>query len=796
MKINTFRLPVFYILFFILLINVLYLNAQSNNIKEKFKNYTEPFEEVVYTHLNKSTYIKGEKIGFTSYVLNKKNKKPSKISTNLYCVITDGNDNVIKKKLLHVIEGTTNNVFEIDSTFTGGTYKFKTYTNWMLNFKQQNYHIQTIKVLDPNKQENYQKEVATTQIDAQFLPEGGHILNNVINTIGVVLKDEKGFGIPNLSGKVLDENNKTITTFKVNKLGIGRFSLLAKANKNYRIVIPYNNNLKTFYFKNKIDLFGVNLKLKEINNKVIISLITNNETLKNIKNSKYTLISQNGKNIETKEFLFRDSKIVSSKIKLNNLPTGLNIFTLFDNKNQPISERLFFNYFGLNLKKSATISASNKADSITLNLKYSNLLPSEYNNISVSILPVSTLSYSKDSNLVSQTLVQPYIKGTIEKGSHYFNNITKERKYDLDNLLITQGWSSYNWNEIFNYELNSFSFNFEQGVSIKENTTDKKESLYLLHGIRNKDAEYIKLKKGENTFKSLNFFPVGDESLNISKVTSSGKLYKPGLYVQFFPSQLPKLNEKESFLNIKEDSYTSENKANKFIYSKIDKVQQLDPITVKANKRRTRLEAIKRGYTFGGRVLILDNSNYNTLTLAQYLSVNGVIAYDNFNTASLEVSFGASTTFSGNANALFFLNDMPINDPTFFYQYPLDIVDYIVINRDGIGEGMRGANGVIRIYTDPLKNKSNYNRKSVRKFEFPLTFSESKKFYVPKYNDYTNSFFKEFGVIDWLPRNSIDNNGNVKLKFENKDFDAVKLFIEGITSEGEFILEEKLITFE
>lgn len=782
------------LLFLFSLINV-NSNAQVKDINESFNKYTDSFEEVVYTHINKSTFIKGEKIGFTSYVLNKKSKKPSEITTNLYCIITDNNDNVIKRKLLRVIQGTTSNIFEIDSTFSGGDYKFKTYTNWMLNFKQQNFDVQSIKIIDPEKQTNYIKDKIATEIDAQFLPEGGHILNDVINTIGVIIKDEKGMGIANISGNVIDENENIITSFSVNKLGIGRFSLLAKSNKNYKIEIQHNNKIKTFYFNDKIENRGVNLKISDIGNEIIISLVTNNETLNQLKNKTYTLVTQNGVKIKTKEFLFNDKNVLSSIIRLSNLPTGINIFTLFNEKNQPVSERLFFNYHGLKINTNSVTSAVKKGDSVTLNLNYKDLLNSNFNNISVSILPSNTKSYLKNSILISQSLIQPYIKGTIENAGYYFNAIDKEKKYALDNLLITQGWSSYNWDEIFNYKLNSFKYNFEQGISLKINTTDKKESLYLIHGLKTKDPEYVTLKEGENTFKSLNFFPLENEKLHISKVNSNGKLYEPSLYVQYFPRQLPNLIKDEFILKPKQETYSIEAYNNKeIVYSNINKVQTLDPIIIEANLEKVRMEKITNK-AMGAKVVFLETDRYNNLTLATFLSLRGLRAIDDFDTASLQVSFPASSFNAG--PPMFYLNDMPINDPSYFYQYTMEIVDYVIINRDGFGEGMRGAGGVIRIYTDPLKNKNGKNSiKSIRKFDFPLTFSKTKKFYVPEYSDYSSSFFQKFGVIDWLPSNTIDKNGNVSLKFENKQNNNIKLFIEGITSDGEFIYEEKLISLE
>ncbi|WP_282043779.1 hypothetical protein, partial [Winogradskyella flava] len=58
--------------------------AQNNDkIIEAFEEYAKMPREVAYLHLNKSTYIKGEHIGLTAYVLDKKTKRNSTMATNL-----------------------------------------------------------------------------------------------------------------------------------------------------------------------------------------------------------------------------------------------------------------------------------------------------------------------------------------------------------------------------------------------------------------------------------------------------------------------------------------------------------------------------------------------------------------------------------------------------------------------------------------------------------------------------------------------------------------------------------------
>ncbi len=98
-------------------------------IESEFKNYTQPYEEVMYAHINKAKFIKGETIGFTVYAFNNKNKLLSSVTSNIYCVITDKDNNVIKEQMVRAKDGIANGSFSIDKKFKDGNYNFKVFTN-------------------------------------------------------------------------------------------------------------------------------------------------------------------------------------------------------------------------------------------------------------------------------------------------------------------------------------------------------------------------------------------------------------------------------------------------------------------------------------------------------------------------------------------------------------------------------------------------------------------------------------------------------------------------------------------
>ena len=124
----------------------------------------------------------------------------------------------------------------------------------------------------------------------------------------------------------------------------------------------------------------------------------------------------------------------------------------------------------------------------------------------------------------------------------------------------------------------------------------------------------------------------------------------------------------------------------------------------------------------------------------------------------------------------------------------MEQVEYIEITPGwSFIDGRSFPGGSIQITTNPEKFAIT-EKKTVSKYDFPLKFSVSKKFYAPKYKNLNSTFFKDYGVVDWLPINKIDKNGELNFQFFNHNKDDVLLFLEGVTGNGQFILEEIKLT--
>ncbi|WP_435254079.1 hypothetical protein [Tenacibaculum sp. A30] len=781
-----------------LFINLLFIKTfsfaqkQKNNlIINNFQNYATEYRELAYSQLNKSTYIKGETLGFCSYIIDKAKKTPSLLTKNLYCVITDENNQIIKSKLIKVNRGIAYNSFEIDSLFSSGKYTFKAYTNWMKNFDEPNAFIESFKVIDPEKKSYLKRSTLSNSIDAQFLPEGGHFVNNIKTKVGVTIKDNNGYGIPNVVGEVYDSNNTSIATFKTNFVGICNFSLLPKTKQNYIVKITHLGKEYKYTItgaKSK----GVSIKLSQVNNKVLVELNTNQETLKSIKNKPFKLIIHNGDII--KEGVVKFNKTSSTKIiDQKNLLPGINIFTLFDENNNPILERLFFNYKGIETLSLGEAKFSKKEDSLQINIPFSQPSYNTKNSLhlSISVLPKDTKAYQKNHNIISYTHLQPYVKGYIENAGYYFTNINRKKKYYLDNLLLTQGWSSYDWNSIFENNTSS-RFAFENGITIKVNKNNINNSEFFISPLKLNNPSIINIQENKKFFVEDGLYPLEEESLKLSVLNKKGKLIKPNLYVQFSPYKIPLINNYlKTSLPPKNNYYSYEFKTSPFLSSKLDEYQNLDEAIISVNLRQQRIDKIQ-SKNWGDIYLIDDSLRRFNLRLSNYITsyVMGFTVTEYMGLFILSKSSGKSSFSS--APPTVYLDDVIQSNLDFLHHFSMDDIDYMVANRHGFGEGMRGSNGVLKIYT---RKTSNVKRKinNNRTFDFPLTFSSNKKFYTPKYTTYNTSFYKEYGVIDWIPNVILDNEGNLSFKIHNPANTNILLFIEGITQDGKYITTTKTL---
>lgn len=87
--------------------------------------------------------------------------------------------------------------------------------------------------------------------------------------------------------------------------------------------------------------------------------------------------------------------------------------------------------------------------------------------------------------------------------------------YNLDKLLITQGRSSHNWEDIFEAK-ESYKHRFEQGIDIVANIEGKLKKGYLVFPLKNNSTKIFSPSETDSIFVHKILFPEDSEKYKVS----------------------------------------------------------------------------------------------------------------------------------------------------------------------------------------------------------------------------------------------------------------------------------------
>jgi len=136
-----------------------------------------------------------------------------------------------------------------------------------------------------------------------------------------------------------------------------------------------------------------------------------------------------------------------------------------------------------------------------------------------------------------------------------------------------------------------------------------------------------------------------------------------------------------------------------------------------------------------------------------------------------------------------YLDGVLLTDFTLLYRFPLNAVDYIEINKSGIGSGLMGGGGIIKIFTDTTLMFAQRNGElSFNEYEVPLAYGIQKRFYTPVYPSYTSPFFRKFGTVDWHPDVRPDENGKLHFQFKDYGLERLRVFVSGIVNGEDYAI--------
>lgn len=769
--------------------------AQSYEISRDLgKNYAEYYSlsrEAVFLHLNKTSFIINEDLWFAAYVQNLKLNLPNSETANLKVEIFKDDGIHLETLTVHISNGKGSGYLSLDpEIFPPGNYFLKASTSYMDNFEEDLTFSQPFTVLG----DRVVSEPESRLYDLQLLPEGGHLLAGSINSVGVKLIDDSGAGTAFHDARLLDSRNKEVTSFHSNRFGLSKFFFIPVANEKYKVVLTTDTGEKLEHLLPPSKEEGINLINTIRNGEHHLAVKTNQRTRKLLKDENFIVAVHKNGNYKDLEFSFPDDQLeVNIIMKMDSLFPGVNTVTIFDQDLQPVLERMIFNNQSLNRSRVSASIKSLQNDSLGIELQ---IAPENFrSSLSISALPAETRAYNPQHNIISAIHLKPYIKGHIDEVSYYLNHKkTPRQEYDLDLLLLSQGWSKYDWSSSF-LKVPEELVPHEIGFTIrgKMNNSKKKHEQILIASEDTGLFEIVSLQPN-GTFELERAFIRDSTKLSYGLINNKNdKITMPSVSASVYPIKDFKDLEHSVSFGRRKEFHEVARMPKVFPYQ--DNV--LDTVMLTEKKRKdavftpdlqTHARGIEITEDIANRYFYI--TDYIATKGYQVRYMQGEIEIRSLTLSTLRPGTNSKHKKgrSASSNVLLYLNGAPMGTNASFLNGLLsDQVESIVINKLGHGEGMSGVNGVIKIN---LK-KGAYvqdREETIRQVIVNNGYALRKEFYSPRYKDYNSTPFRQFGVIDWKPSKVFDVKGRAEIQIPNRG--ATKLFIEGMGADGSLIWEE------
>lgn len=799
--------------------------SQCQFLKSEIKAiFDNPVCESIYLHFDRTLYAPGDTVWFKAYILAGRNLSYS--STNFFIEFFNASGVPVKQLVYPIVSGSAAGFIKIDQSLKTEFLFYKAYTRQILDLNKEFVTKGILQVIQSESANSISKVYINKQHQLSFFPEGGDMIKNVDSYIAFKAVGSNGIPVKT-QGVIINNSNETLAKFSDAHNGMGKFILTPRGDSLWAV---YQIEGAPGYYKLLLPQAqeqGVVFNILKQTDTGFIFRVKRGDML-NTNSKRFFLLVHSANNVfyEMPIDLSNSYEFFGS-VKTTKVESGVLKFTLFSEDKLPVAERIVF----INAKShSQSLTVSNIKIGLgkrALNEIEIGITDTVLTNMSVAVVDEDLfLSNELQSDIITSTLLENELTGSIYQASYYLSDTVKAE--DLDLLMLTHGWRRYsleNEKDIyvpFSYQTNENYITLEG--SVKGLTRDdlvKAGELNLAYNASDTSFNIIPVDLDNNFNFQMNQLLFTD-SLQVSFAFAK----PPGKNYQI------EINSGFSFDNTPENIATATGKYplkqntvlgfKRYVSAdsiKNNEIKSLKEIIVKG-KQKSQLDIMDETYTTGffrtDRAVRIDVMNDPYL-----LTYTDVISYLR---SKLPPGIQVSSTNGSNLyfvwrNALthIYLNEQTVDAAT-IADLSINQIAYIKvlrpiflglptnpnptdINIPGGITGIRqifGTGGAICVYTkrgnDPMvKNDVNPSTKNI----FTISgYSLSKEFYSPDYslatqNDETIDTRK---TLYWNQAIILDSKKRKEIfRFYNNDFArSIRIIIQGIDAKGRFVYYNQL----
>lgn len=468
-------------------------------------------QERVYLHFDNNCYFLTDNMWFKAYVTSGTENEPTKFSKVLYVELVAPEGYVVRTNKYPIGEdGSCNGNFELNELLLSGYYEVRAYTRYMLNWGDEAIFSRVFPVFDKVRNCDWsfrnmldrrraflidvEKDSTVTgldrktewlngqlpEYDLKFFPESGHLVNGIESTVAYEVFGNDGVNISD-SITILSDGDVLLTSVP-SHMGKGTFRFTPESGTKYRAILHTGEGNEKFKLP-EVEEEGAVISVDNSNSGITGISIKNNLDLKC---ELGCVILHRGAPLFYERFP-SDSRNMLFAIENSRLAEGVNRVVLFVSDSIPLAERQFFvthDSIAAGDMETARLVVSSPKEKpqphgkVSFSIEREDGKPIEGNNFSLAVTDAANnITTSYDYNIYTYMLLGSELKGYIPNAAQYFDQSNPHRRDELDLIMLTHGWTSYNWDKLAKRNV-SLDQPIEKGITIKgrfvKKTPDKR----------------------------------------------------------------------------------------------------------------------------------------------------------------------------------------------------------------------------------------------------------------------------------------------------------------------------------
>ncbi|MBJ6107468.1 hypothetical protein JAO73_00485 [Hymenobacter sp. BT523] len=413
--------------------------------------------EKLYLHLDRPVYLSGETMWFKVYAAEGTHARPLTLSSVAYVEVLDASHRPVLQAKVGLKNAVGQGAFPLPTALPAGTYQVRAYTSWMQNFGPDTYFQTAVTVINTSTASGAAGKDSAAY-EARFFPEGGNLVRGLRSQVAVKVTDRTGRGVA-AEGRVLDNKGRVVATFATQHRGMGRFAFTpAEGLQPYTAVLTLGNGRATPLTRPLPRPYdaGYVLRLEETSpTQLTLTVSASNRQPETL----YLLGHSRQQVALTQRLALVDGQVTYTFDK-SQLLEGISHLTLFTANRQPVCERL---YFRAPAQRLALAARADKAqygprEKVQMQLAAPGLAAPEAASLSMAVYQLDSLNTVRPASIEAYLWLAADLKGDVEDAAYYFNETDPAARTAADNLMLTQGWSRWRWEDVLAPAPPAFAF--------------------------------------------------------------------------------------------------------------------------------------------------------------------------------------------------------------------------------------------------------------------------------------------------------------------------------------------------